>query len=58
MKQECDNLKTKLLDQTNQEIKVGQQKKVESLKLSNADLKEDLEKSKDIVPWNNRGKRS
>lgn len=66
MKQECDNLKTKILDQTNQEIMLDIKRSndeirelkqsVESLKTANADLTEEVEKLKDTVPWNIRGK--
>ncbi|CAG2239596.1 DMBT1 [Mytilus edulis] len=65
MKQECDNLKTKILDQTNQEIMLDIKRSndeirelkqsVDSLKIANADLTEEVEKLKDTVPWNIRG---
>ncbi|CAG2226198.1 unnamed protein product [Mytilus edulis] len=64
MKQECDNLKTKILDQTNQEIMLDIKRSndeirelkqsVDSLKTANADLTEEVEKLKDTVPWNIR----
>ncbi|CAG2226199.1 unnamed protein product [Mytilus edulis] len=64
MKQECDNLKTKILDQTNQEIMLDIKRSndeirelkqsVDSLKIANADLTEEVEKLKDTVPWNIR----
>ncbi|CAC5391197.1 unnamed protein product [Mytilus coruscus] len=64
MKQECDNLKTKTLNQTNQEIildikrsydeMMELKQSVESLKIANADLTVEVEKLKDTVPWNVR----
>ncbi|CAC5369601.1 unnamed protein product [Mytilus coruscus] len=60
MKQECDNVKTKILDQTNQEIMLDIKRSndeikelkqsVESLKIANADFTMEVEKLKDTVP--------
>ncbi|XP_052084626.1 ankyrin-3-like [Mytilus californianus] len=64
MKQECDKVKTKILDQTNQEIMLDIKRSndeikelkqsVESLKIANADFTMEVEKLKDTVPWNVR----
>ncbi|CAC5378634.1 unnamed protein product [Mytilus coruscus] len=68
MKQECDNLKVKILDQTNQEIMLDIKRSnseimelkmsVESLKKANEDMKIEVKKLKtsqeDTVPWNIR----
>lgn len=66
MKLECDNLKRKILDQTNQEIMLDIKRShheirelkqsVESLRLANADVTAEVEKLKDTVLWNVRGK--
>ncbi|CAC5388469.1 unnamed protein product [Mytilus coruscus] len=69
MKQECDNLKVKTLDQTNQEIMLDikhsndeimkLKKSVERLKKANEDMTVELNELKtshaDTVPWNIRG---
>lgn len=70
MKQECDDLKVKILNQTNQEIIlnirrsndeiINLKKSVESLKKANEDMSIEVNKlklsHKDTVPWNIKGK--
>ncbi|CAC5401128.1 unnamed protein product [Mytilus coruscus] len=61
MKQECDNLKTKILDQTNQEIMLGikhSNDEIMELKKANEDMTVEVKKLKiaheDTVLWNIR----
>ncbi|CAG2206197.1 unnamed protein product [Mytilus edulis] len=70
MKQECDNLKVKILDQSNKEIMLDikssyneikeMKESVESLKKANEVMTVEMKKLKlsyeDTVPWNIRGK--
>lgn len=63
MKQECDNLKTKILDQSNREIMIGIKHlddEIIELKIANGNVTEEVKKLKtlheDTVPWNIRGK--
>lgn len=70
MKEECDNLKVKILDQSNQEIIldikrsndeiIDLKKSVEYLKKANEDMAVEVTKlrtyQEDTVPWNIRGK--
>lgn len=56
MKQECDNLRTKTLDQSNWEIMLDikhSNYEIRELKQSVVSLKKS---SEDTVPWNVRGK--
>lgn len=63
MKQECDHLKTKPLDQTNREIMIDIKRsndEIKELKKSHEHITEELKQIKtfkqDIVPRNIRGK--
>ncbi|CAC5369600.1 unnamed protein product [Mytilus coruscus] len=57
MKQECDRLITKILDQTNQELMLDIKRsndEIKDLKQSVESLTVEVEKLKDTVPWNVR----